>query len=145
VERLIRSQSDISLIVDVNWQQHYRGRDQHPISEAELVKVDNGQVAKIGKGVVSPEEARGEFIGLARFTRAGAETMKAAYHQAATEHPTAPFHQAASLEKAYLTDMFQELVDTGSVVKSADIEGGWMEVDTPQDLAEASRWLSNNT
>jgi NDP-sugar pyrophosphorylase family protein len=61
------------------------------------------------------------------------------------EHHAVPFHRAVSLEKAYITDMLQELVDTGSLVKSVDIEGGWMEIDTPQDLAEAPRWLVINT
>lgn len=139
VAKLMECESEIALIVDVNWLQHYNGRDRHPISEAELVKVANGKVVKIGKGVVSPAEAHGEFIGLAKFTEFGAEAMKAAYHRVAEEHPAAPFQNAASLEKAYMTDMIQELVDNGSLVQSIDIEGGWMEIDTPQDLERARR------
>jgi choline kinase len=64
VRKLVYSEADIALVVDVNWIEHYEGRDLHPISEAELVKVENGRVVKIGKDVVSPEEAHGEFIGL---------------------------------------------------------------------------------
>ena len=139
VECLVRSEANIALIVDVNWISHYEGRNQHPISEAELVKVENGRVVKIGKDVVSPEEAHGEFIGLAKFTKSGAELMRAAYHRAAEEHPTVPFHHAPSLEKAYMTDMIQELVDNGLPVKSVDIKGGWMEIDTSQDL-ERAQW-----
>jgi len=134
VEKLIQSEADIALIVDVNWAQHYEGRYQHPVSEAELVRVENGRVVKIGKDVVGPAEAHGEFIGLAKFTKLAAEVMREAYHRVADELPTAPFQHAASLEKAYMTDMLQELVDNGLLVKSVDIEGGWMEIDTPQDL-----------
>ena len=143
VHKLIQSEADISLIVDVDWRQHYEWRHQHPISEAELVKVENDRVIRIGKEVVTPEEAHGEFIGLAKFTRRGAEVMKAAYHRIAKECPAAPFHHAASLEKAYLTDMFQELVDTGSLVKNIDIKGGWVEIDTPQDLERARRLFTS--
>jgi len=139
VARLIDSEADVALTVDVSWTQTYEGRDLHPVSEAELVKVENGRVVRIGKGVVSPEEAYGEFIGLAKFTKAGAEAMKAAYHRAAKEYPTSPFQCAASLEKAYMTDMIQELVNSGMLVQSIDIEGGWMEIDTPQDLERARR------
>ena len=139
VTKLIRSESDVALIVDVNWMERYKGRDQHPISEAELVKVENGRVVKIGKDVVKPEEAHGEFIGLAKFTKSKAEVMRAAYHRVAKECPTAPFHHAASLEKAYMTDMFQELVGMGLLVQSVDIDGGWMEIDTAQDLERAQR------
>jgi len=137
VAKLIHSEADIALIVDVNWIEHYKGRNLHPISEAELVKVESGRIVKIGKEVVSPEEAHGEFIGLAKFTRSGTGVMRAAYHRVARECPAAPFHHATSLEKAYMTDMFQELVDTGSLVKNVDIEGGWMEIDTTQDLERA--------
>ena len=137
VARLIGSEADISLIVDVNWQQTYKGRDQHPISEAELVKVENGKVVKIGKEVVKPEEAHGEFIGLAKFTKSAAESMKAAYRRVSEDHCASPFQNAASLDKAYMTDMLQELVDDGLLVQSVDIEGGWVEIDTPQDLERA--------
>ncbi len=47
------------------------------------------------------------------------------------------FHAATSVEKAYLTDMLQELIDVGYTIHNADIKGGWMEIDTPEDLARA--------
>jgi phosphoenolpyruvate phosphomutase len=139
VAKLIECEAEIAITVDVNWLQRYDGRDLHPVSEAELVKVENDKVVKIGKEVVRPDEAHGEFIGLAKFTRAGAESMRTAYHRIAEERPTAPFQHAASLEKAYMTDMIQELVDNGSLAQNIDIKGGWMEIDTPQDFERAQR------
>ena len=142
VAKLIDSKADFAATVDVNWFQSYEGRDQHPIAEAELVKVENGEVTRIGKGVVNPGEAHGEFIGLARFSRSGAEIMKSIYHQVKQDRSGAPFQNAVSLDKAYMTDMIQELVDTGSVVESVDIQGGWREIDTPQDLERAQSLFS---
>jgi len=139
VAKLMESEADIALTVDVDWLHAYQGRTLHPMSEAELVKVEGGKVVKIGKEIVSPGEAHGEFIGLAKFTKSGAEAMKAAFHRVAEERPSSAFQRAASLEKAYLTDMLQELVDNGQPVQSIDIQGGWMEIDTPQDLERARR------
>ncbi|HUU63220.1 MAG TPA: phosphocholine cytidylyltransferase family protein [Dehalococcoidia bacterium] len=139
VAKLMECEADIALTVDVDWLHAYDGRDLHPISEAELVKVENGKVVKIGKEVVRPDEAHGEFIGLAKFTRSGAEAMKTAYHRVAEECPAVPFQHAASLEKAYITDMIQELIDNGQPAQSIDIEGDWMEIDTPQDLERARK------
>ena len=48
-----------------------------------------------------------------------------------------PFHQAATLEKAYLTDMIQELIDRDYQIGSVDIRGGWVEIDTSEDLERA--------
>lgn len=143
VTRLLKSEADVAAVVDVNWTEHYVGRDQHPISEAELVKVVDGRIIEIGKEEVTPEEAYGEFIGLAKFTRAGTELMKVAYHHA-MENPDRPFHHAASLRKAYMTDMLQELVDRGIRMDSVDIEGGWSEIDTAQDLAKAQHQFENS-
>ncbi len=145
VAKLMNQTADIALTVDVNWRQRYQGRDQHPVSEAELVKVENDKVVKIGKGVVRPDEAHGEFIGLAKFTKTGAEAMRTAYHRIAEERPAAPFQHAASLDKAYMTDMIQELVDNGSLAQSIDIKGGWMDIDTPQDLEEVRRRFASSS
>lgn len=144
VEKLINSEGDIALVVDVNWLERYHGRDLHPVSEAELVKVKEDRVIRIGKEAVQAREALGEFIGLAKFTKAAAQAMRAIYHERARERPTASFHHAACLEKAYMTDMLQELADRGSIIKSVEIKDGWMEIDTPQDLAEAQRRFASN-
>lgn len=142
VAQLLENRADIALTVDVDWGERYAGRDQHPVAEAELVKVEDGTVVAVGKGVVRPEEAHGEFIGLARFSRAAGEAMRSAYHEAAQLRPDVPFHRSVRLDVAYLTDMLQELVDIGHRVETVDIRGGWIEIDTPQDLEEARRRFS---
>ena len=137
--QLVENKADIGLIVDVSWAKTYEGRDQHPVAEAELVKVEDGKVVRIGKGVIDPEDAHGEFIGLAKFSKSGVETMKTVYHLIERERPSLPFQSSPSLDKAYLNDMLQELIDTGSQIHTVDINGGWIEIDTPQDLAEARK------
>ena len=145
VAKLIECKAEITLTVDVNWRQRYQGRDLHPFSEAELVKLKNGGVIRIGKEVVNPDEAHGEYIGLAKYTKSGAQAIKTAYHRIADERPAAPFQRAASLDKAYMSDIIQELIDNGKLVYSSDIEGGWMEIDTPQDLEKARRRFAGSS
>lgn len=144
VSKLMVSRADTALTVDIGWMQRYKGRDQHPISEAELVTVKDGRVVKIGKGIIDLGQAHGEFIGLAKFTELAVESMKKAYHRASGKGKTKPFQQAISLEKAYMTDMIQELIDTGCAVKTVDIKGGWVEIDTPQDVEEAHRRFASS-
>lgn len=139
LKKLLQSKADTSLVIDVDWMEHYRDRYQHPIEEAELVIVENNRVTRIGKKIVKPEEAHGEFIGLAKFTEEGTEILKSNYRRVLTRYQNRPFHQAASVEKAYLTDMIQELIDKGYLIGNVDIRGGWMEIDTPEDLEKAQR------
>lgn len=139
LEKLLRSKADISLVVDVDWISHYKGRLLHPIGEAELVEVENGEITKIGKKICPPNRAHGEFIGLAKLSKTGAELLRSNYHRVVAEHQGRAFQQAASVEKAYLTDMIQELVNLGYEIDSVDIEGGWVEIDTPEDLERAKK------
>lgn len=136
VEKLLESKADISLIVDTDWIEHYIDRFQHPIEEAEKVMVKNDRITKIGK-MINPNEAHGEFIGVAKFSKVGAGILRENYARVKIELGNAPFHEAASLENAYLTDMLQELIDRGYVIANVDIKGGWMEIDTPEDLQRA--------
>ena len=141
VEKLLESKADVSLIVDTDWRSHYVARYQHPIEEAEKVVIKDGRITKIGK-MIDSNEAHGEFIGLAKFSKVGARALRSQYSRVKMEFGNAPFHEAASLEEAYLTDMIQELIDRGYAILSVDIKGGWMEIDTPEDLQRAEE---NNT
>ena len=50
VKRLLESNHDISVVVDIDWRGYYVGRKDHPISEAENVIFNsNNEVEKIGK------------------------------------------------------------------------------------------------
>lgn len=139
LQKLIDRPDDISIVVDTDWLSHYEGRDQHPVTEAELVAVEGDRVTRIGKDVVLPDEAYGEFIGLAKFSQRGAGILRSVFHAVVKEYGDGRFQRAASIDKAYLTDMVQELVDRGYVVRNVDIRGGWQEIDTPQDLERARK------
>lgn len=137
LEKLLQSEADISLVVDVDWISHYEHRYQHPIGEAELVEVRNGRITKIGKKICSTTTAYGEFMGLAKFSKTGVEILRSNYQRVVAEYHGKAFQQAVSVEKAYLTDMTQELIDMGYVIRNVDIQGGWMEIDTLEDLEKA--------
>lgn len=140
VEALLASNHDISVVVDRDWRAGYEGREMHPLSEAEVVLDRDSMVSKIGKGVVPADIATGEFIGMAKFSAAGARILRDEFtrlkklYEAA---PDSPFQSAASFRKAYLTDMLQELTERGHKVGVTSISGGWMEIDTPEDYERA--------
>jgi len=143
VRKLLQSKEDITLVVDTHWTPKYKNRTLHPMDEAELVTVESGKIVKISK-FMNPDIAYGEFIGLAKFTRKGAEMLIRNYKRALHSpwcgfKESQRFHDAVSIEKAYLTDMIEELVERGYPIHHVDINGGWFEIDTPQDLFIARR------
>jgi phosphoenolpyruvate phosphomutase len=141
LEKLLNNQKDISLIIDRDWYSTYEERYQHPIEEAEKVLITEGKIRQIGKGL-NKTEAYGEFIGLAKFTEVGTEILKSIYRIAKNLYSDKPFHEASVFEKAYLTDMIQELIDRGFDVHNVDIEGNWIEIDTNEDYQKALKTIN---
>jgi phosphoenolpyruvate phosphomutase len=137
VEALLKSGDDLSVVVDSDWKKSYQDRFQHPMEEAENVIIKNGKVVKIAK-TISPNEASAEFIGMMKFSAKGANILKDSYTALKSKlSSNTPFHTAATLERAYMTDIFQELINQGHVVRPVIINGGWMELDTEEDFQKA--------
>ena len=138
VKRLLKSNHDISVVVDIDWRGYYVGRKDHPISEAENVIFNsNNEVEKIGKINTGNEEVHGEFIGMIKLTGLGAQIFKEHFHRLKRIYWNKPFQRAKTFQKAYLTDFIQELVDIGTKVHCVIIESGWKEIDTVEDYRKA--------
>lgn len=137
-QRLAATQAEVALVIDRRWQETYVGRVQHPISEAELASVSaSGTVDRVGKTVVPPQSAVGEFIGLAKFSAAGATALKRVWTDALAQGLELPFGRAAHLRQAYLSDALNALSDRGTPLTPVFIDGRWREIDTEEDLARA--------
>jgi len=138
VKRAMESDHDISVIVDVDWRDYYIGRKDHPLSEAENVIFNsNNEVVKIGKIASEKEEVHGEFIGMIKLNHRGCEILRQNFHRVKKIYWNKPFQRAKIFQKAYLTDMIQELVDIGIKVHCVIIERGWKEIDTVEDYKKA--------
>ena len=138
VQRTIKSNHDISVVVDIDWRGYYVGRKDHPISEAENVIFNsNNEVEKIGKINSGNEEVHGEFIGMIKLSNRGTEIFKEHFHRLKKIYWNKPFQRAKIFQKAYLTDFIQELVDIGIKVHCVIIESGWKEIDTVEDYKKA--------
>jgi len=136
VEGLVAAEGEFSLVADLAWEAAYEGRTEHPVEQAEKIESRDGIVRRIGKHL-KPEDADSEFIGMCKIRRAGLEILTKTFHEVEQRGLDEPFQHAPSLRKAYLTDMFQELVDRGHELRVFPIRGGWVEIDTYQDFERA--------
>ena len=87
------------------------------------------RVVRIGPEV-PPEEAHGEFIGMAMFSPDGSRAVRALRGELVTQ-------RAEGLERASVTHLLQALVDRGRPVVAVDIHKGWMEIDSIADYQRA--------
>jgi len=142
VRTVIETEGDYALVIDRRWHEAYVGRKDHPVEEGEVARVDDGRVTLVGKKTMPPDEATGEFIGMARFSAGGAGKMRERFHQRRAELAGKPYGRAPRFEVAYLTDLLNDLIDAGEVMRPAFIDGGWREIDTVEDLERAKAVVS---
>ena len=143
------SPDEIGLVIDREFRSIYVGRTEHPLDEGEVADLKaDGSIARVGKRALPPADAIGEFIGLTKLGAAGAAVVgdaldRVAARYAGREHE--PFQRAASYRNAYLTDLWQELIDEGTRVSPVFIDGQWREIDTGQDLDRARHLVESSS
>jgi len=134
VQKALASPHDIALVVDRQWHLAYQGRHDHPVDQAELVEAAGERVLRVGKRV-GKKNAVGEFIGLAKYSARGAQIMREVWGDVRQKFGDEdPFQNAAKFRKAYLTDLFEEMIARDIVIGWVPIDGGWREIDTVEDL-----------
>ncbi len=138
VRRVLASDADISLVVDTNWLTRYEHRSEHPSDDAEKVTVANGLVRRVHRNIAE-DEAHGEYIGMAKFSAAGASRLRESYHRRKNEFTGKPYREAKTFEKAYLIHLLQDMIEQGERMAHVDTPGGYIEIDTQEDFDYARR------
>ena len=141
--QLLEFSGDIGIPVDLDWEKSYDGRTHHPKSEADNVLIRNKKIISIQKRIekTTGNDVIGEFLGPMILSEKGSEIFVENYLKLLQTHQ-GPFHKSASLKKAYLTDILQELIDLGYNIDPIIVNGKWCEIDTPQDLERAKKLFS---
>lgn len=147
VSAVMACSGNVSLVIDRDFADIYVGRDQHPLSEAEVADLKpDGSVHRVGKRALPADDAWGEFIGLMKVSAQGARWMRDSWTELGEsfrDRWDEPFQRADRFRNAYLTDLLQHLIDGGRVLTPVEIRGRWREIDTVQDLERARELLQS--
>jgi choline kinase len=139
VVKLLASPHDKVLVCDTDWRRRYVDRSQHPESDGEKMRAEGTRIVELSRRI-PPAEASGEFIGVAKFTREGARELVAAFDEARDRWSGKTWREGRAFERAYLIDLFQDMIERGFAFHRVDTHGGYMEIDTREDLACAEKW-----
>ncbi len=138
MKQIVESTYDIGLAIDLKWEKNYENRTQHPKSEADLALIKSNKLTKIKKNLNFIENYQlGEFLGIMKLSDIGSKKFLDIFEKLNSSHE-GKFHDAPSFQKAYLTDMLDELIQTNEVVNPIFVDGNWCEIDTTEDLERAS-------
>ncbi|MGN6110249.1 MAG: hypothetical protein ACTHU0_34415, partial [Kofleriaceae bacterium] len=143
----VDSPAELGLVIDREFRTIYEGRTEHPLEEGEVADLmPDGSVARVGKKALPPADAIGEYIGLTRLGERGIATVARTLDRLAHEfagRESEPFQRAATFRNAYLTDLWQLLIDGGIRLDPVLIDGQWREIDTGQDLERARQLVES--
>ena len=143
IQQMLEITDGIRLAVNLNWKKYYKNRTMHPLSEAENVLVENGRILQIRKNISESLQNQqiGEFLGIMMLSPDHVKILLERYSYLKKNH-MGTFHNSSSLSNAYITDMLQEIINCGINVNPVFTEGGWFEIDTPEDLKNAEKLIN---
>ena len=137
VGRALDHPGDAVLCVDTRWRQRYADRSQHPEDDAEKVLAEGDRVLRISRGLPS-SEACGEYIGVARFSAAGAAALRRHYHRVRASYNGQVWKDGTTFRQAYLIHLYEDMLEQGERFHMVTTGGEYAEVDTEEDYALAN-------
>lgn len=131
VRALVEDPAEIGVLVDRKWRDLWRLRMENPLDDAETLKVGkNGDLRELGKKPGSYDDIEGQYVGLLKFAGAGLRLMKE--HYEALDRSAS--YDGKDFRNMYMTTFLQTLIDAGGRVRPVYVDGGWLEIDSRQDL-----------
>ncbi len=131
LQELLKSNADIAVTVDKNWEGYWKARSDNPLDDAETLKIrEDGTISEIGNKPESLDEIEGQYMGLMKFSVKGVKIIRDIFHNAADSGGIS----GKIVENAYMTDLLQHAINSGKLVTAVPVYDNWIEVDTVNDL-----------
>jgi choline kinase len=123
--------SDISVVVDRKWKELWSQRMPDPLMDAETLKIDQvGMIKELGKKPQSYKDIEGQYIGLIKISKSALPRVIDFYKNL----PKDVIYDGKDFNNMFMTSFLQKLIDANFTVKPVYIDGGWLEIDAPEDL-----------
>ena len=123
---IMSTDADICLTYDINWKNLWKQRFSDPLVDAESFRVDKqGCLIEIGNKIDHIDNAKGQFMGLFRFTKIGWKN----YYDYLSEK------SSEDVKKMDITTSFKLLIEeTPNSIKCLPFDGIWGEIDSEKDV-----------
>lgn len=145
---LIKSEDDISVVIDKDWKKYWKIRFEKPLDDAESLLIDSkGYIKSIGQKVENFDKIQGQYIGLMKFQNKGIDILKNFYRKAKEESlsGTNILNQDITFERSFLTDFLQGLIHEKHQLKAVSIRNGWLELDSMKDYETYTKKYEDGT
>jgi len=140
-ERLVReaveSPHDVAVVVDRDWRSYWEFRYGSTEEDLESLSLSaDGRIGDIGRSLDSSEGLQYRYVGLVKFSLAGLRAAMRLYDRK-SELSERWVQSRQPFPGGCMTDLLHELAAGGAEVRPVEVEGGWLEFDTPEDYERA--------
>ena len=126
--------ADICVAVDTGFLPYWSMRFDDPLSDVESLRMDAHQrITRIGDKVTDISEVQAQYIGLMRFSPAGAALLRDTLDALRGE---------PGFDRMFMTDLLRHLIHGGHEVQAVPHRHGWVEIDSVSDLELARRMIA---
>lgn len=122
------SQHDWCLPIDRQWLDLWQRRFENPLSDAESLLLDGDRLLSIGNRAETLAQIHAQFMGLVHLQPAAWNRASRWLQQKEAQDG------AQSIDRMDTTGLLQGLLASGEQIRCVDVDGGWVEIDSPSDL-----------
>ena len=132
MQAVLDCKAEVCLAADLNWKALWSLRMDNPLDDAETFKIDkvSGNVVELGKKPKSYDEIQAQYMGIIKI-RADKVADFMDFYDNLDSHA---IYDGKDFDNMYMTGFIQSLIDADWEVKPAYTQGGWVEVDSVDDL-----------
>lgn len=104
---------------------------ENPLTDAETMKIDeSNNILELGKKPKNINEIQGQYIGLIKISKNILPKVIDFYENLDKNK----IYDGKNFDNMYMTSFIQLIIDNLFKAKAELIEGGWLEIDSLQDL-----------
>lgn len=131
LNKLIQSNSEIALMIDKNWRELWSLRLDNPLDDAEtLILGPDGLILELGQKPKSYEQIHGQYTGLIKVRHDKINEFVECYLSLDRQGT----YDGNNFHNMYMTSFLQILINHHWEVKAVEVQSGWLEVDSIDDL-----------
>ena len=120
--KLLNSNFDNAIIIDVDWYKLWKKRFKNPLDDAETLIFDScNNLLDIGRKTKNYNNIMGQYIGLMKFNKSTLEFIS-------------KLSKTKPIDNLFMTDLIQILIKNNINIKVLPIKRGWLEIDSVNDL-----------
>tara|TARA_B100001540_G_scaffold306013_1_gene317642 strand:- start:605 stop:1396 length:792 start_codon:yes stop_codon:yes gene_type:complete len=148
LKKLLSDDSDMSVIVDTNWEKYWNKRFENPLDDAESLMIDaQGYITSIGQKTQNLAQIQAQYIGLMKFQNNGLKNLKSFYDKSKQTSTTGknPLNPELNFEKSYMTDLLQAMINDQLKIKAIPVHNSWLELDSYDDFKLYAQMYENKS